>query len=162
MSKQYPGGLITKTPVTPSGPYQTSTASGVWTLAEQAYWTKLGQWPTAGNVPVAPTSVNFLLVAGGGGSGDTGAYPPDGGGGGAGAGGVLVYNSYTPASSFTITIGAGGAARTNGTSTTFVAGATTWTAVGGGKGTQNSTAATGDGVGLAAAPGDSNRKKVCV
>ena len=51
MSKQYPGGLITKTPVTPSGPYETSTASGIWTLDQQAYWQKLGQWPTAGNPP---------------------------------------------------------------------------------------------------------------
>ena len=52
MSTQYPGGLITKTPVTPSGPYQTDTASGIWTLDQQAYWKKLGLWPTAGNVPV--------------------------------------------------------------------------------------------------------------
>lgn len=51
MSKQYPGGLITKTPVTPSGPYEDSTASGIWTLDQQAYWAKLGQWPTAGNFP---------------------------------------------------------------------------------------------------------------
>ena len=51
MSKQYPGGLITKSPVTPSGPYENSTASGIWTLDQQAYWAKLGQWPTAGNFP---------------------------------------------------------------------------------------------------------------
>ncbi len=51
MSKQYPGGLITKTPVVPSGPYENSTASGIWTLDQQAYWAKLGQWPTAGNLP---------------------------------------------------------------------------------------------------------------
>jgi len=49
MSKQYPGGLITKNPVTPSGPFQNSTAPGIWTLEQQAYWQKLGQWPTAGN-----------------------------------------------------------------------------------------------------------------
>ena len=48
MSKQYPGGIISKTPITPSGPYETSTASGIWTLDQQAYWQKLGQWPTAG------------------------------------------------------------------------------------------------------------------
>ena len=51
MSTQYPGGIISKTPVTPSGPYETSTASGVWTLDQQAYWQKLGQWPSAGNPP---------------------------------------------------------------------------------------------------------------
>ena len=51
MSKQYPGGLITKTPVVPSGPYETSTASGIWTLDQQAYWRKLNQWPIAGSLP---------------------------------------------------------------------------------------------------------------
>lgn len=51
MSKQYPGGLITKTPVVPSGPFGNDTASGIWTLDQQAYWAKLGQWPTAGNFP---------------------------------------------------------------------------------------------------------------
>ena len=49
MSEQWPGGLITKTPVTPSGPYEASTASGVWTLAEAYQWTGDGVWPTAGN-----------------------------------------------------------------------------------------------------------------
>jgi len=51
MSKQYPGGIISKTAPVPSGPYETSTASGIWTLDQQAYWQKLGQWPTAGNFP---------------------------------------------------------------------------------------------------------------
>ena len=51
MSKQYPGGLITKTPVTPAGPYEDGSAPGIWTLEEQAYWKKQGLWPTAGNVP---------------------------------------------------------------------------------------------------------------
>jgi hypothetical protein len=54
MSKQYPGGLITKTPPTPSGPYETSTAAGIWTLNQVAYWTKQGLWPTAGNVQPDP------------------------------------------------------------------------------------------------------------
>ena len=51
MSTQYPGGLITKNPVIPSGPYDTDTASGIWTLDQQAYWDKLNLWPTAGNAP---------------------------------------------------------------------------------------------------------------
>jgi len=51
MSKQYPGGIISKTAPTPSGPYTYDTASGIWTLDQQAYWQKLGQWPTAGNYP---------------------------------------------------------------------------------------------------------------
>jgi len=51
MSEQWPGGLITKTPVTPSGPYDNSTASGVWTLEEAYQWKGDGLWPTAGNIP---------------------------------------------------------------------------------------------------------------
>jgi len=46
----WPGGLIRKTPVTPAGPFQNGAASGVWTLAEAAFWTKQGLWPIAGNV----------------------------------------------------------------------------------------------------------------
>ena len=61
MSKQYPGGLITKTPVVPSGPYQNDTASGIWTLDQQVYWQKLGQWPTAGNLPVDP-QFNYVTM----------------------------------------------------------------------------------------------------
>jgi hypothetical protein len=61
MSKQYPGGIISKTPVTPSGPYATSTASGIWTLDQQAYWQKLGQWPTAGNFPIDP-QFNYVTM----------------------------------------------------------------------------------------------------
>ena len=50
MSEQWPGGLITKTPVTPSGPFEVSTASGVWTLEEAYQWKGDGLWPTAGNI----------------------------------------------------------------------------------------------------------------
>ena len=51
MSKQYPGGIISKTAPTPSGSFENSTAPGIWTLEQQAYWQKLGQWPIPGNVP---------------------------------------------------------------------------------------------------------------
>jgi len=44
MSKRYPGGLITKTPVTPT----TSSAPGVWTLEQALQYIKAGIWPTAG------------------------------------------------------------------------------------------------------------------
>jgi len=50
MSNQYPGGIITKNPATPSGPYENSTAPGIWTLTQQAGYAKQGIWPTAGNV----------------------------------------------------------------------------------------------------------------
>lgn len=52
MSTRYPGGLITKTPIVPAGPYQTGAAPGVWTLDQQMYWQKLNLWPIAGNVLV--------------------------------------------------------------------------------------------------------------
>jgi hypothetical protein len=61
MSTKYPGGIISKTPVTPSGPYETSTASGVWTLDQQAYWQKLSQWPTAGR-PVPDPQFNYVTM----------------------------------------------------------------------------------------------------
>ena len=61
MSKQYPGGLITKSPITPSGPYETSTASGIWTLDQQAYWRKLNQWPIAGSVVPDP-QFNYVTM----------------------------------------------------------------------------------------------------
>ena len=51
MSMKWPGGLIRKTPVTPTGPLQNGAAPGMWTLAEASYWTKQGLWPIAGNAP---------------------------------------------------------------------------------------------------------------
>ena len=50
MSERYPGGIISKTPVTPSGPYANSTAPGVWTLDQQLQFQQAGNWPTQGNV----------------------------------------------------------------------------------------------------------------
>lgn len=41
MSKRYPGGLITKTPVVPT----TSAASGVWTLDQAITYIQAGTWP---------------------------------------------------------------------------------------------------------------------
>jgi hypothetical protein len=51
MSKQYPGGIITKSPATPTGPYESGTAPGIWTLEQQMQYKQQGIWPTAGNVP---------------------------------------------------------------------------------------------------------------
>ena len=48
MSERYPGGIITKTPVTPTGPYQNGTAPGVWTLDQQLQFQQQGIWPTPG------------------------------------------------------------------------------------------------------------------
>jgi hypothetical protein len=63
MSQKYPGGLITKTPVVPSGAYEYSSAPGIWTLDQQAYWQKLGNWPTQGNVPPPATNPPFQYVS---------------------------------------------------------------------------------------------------
>lgn len=57
---RWPGRLITKTPVTPSGPAPTSTAPGVWTLPEVAYWIKQGLWPSASADPYW-SYVSYLL-----------------------------------------------------------------------------------------------------
>jgi len=63
MSNKYPGGFITKSPVAPSGPYQTSTAPGIWTLNQQVQYRKQNLWPTAGNVE--PPTVIGQAYAGG-------------------------------------------------------------------------------------------------
>lgn len=60
MSKKWPGGIITPTPATPTGPYQNGAAPGIWTLSQQSYWQKQGLWPIAGN------SLQRGLFAGGG------------------------------------------------------------------------------------------------
>ena len=41
MSFTYPAGILSKTPVTPAGPYAEGAASGVWKLNEIAYWVEL-------------------------------------------------------------------------------------------------------------------------
>lgn len=48
MSKKYPGGIITKSPATPTGPFQTGSAPGVWTIDQATYWIKQDLWPIAG------------------------------------------------------------------------------------------------------------------
>jgi len=54
MSDRYSGGIISQTPVTPSGNTEESTAPGIWTLEQQAYWRKQNLWPTFG-IPI-PTN----------------------------------------------------------------------------------------------------------
>lgn len=48
--KRYSGNIISSTPVEPSGAFEDSAASGVWSLAEAFTYTKAGLWPTAGNL----------------------------------------------------------------------------------------------------------------
>jgi hypothetical protein len=61
MSKRYPGGIISKTAPVPSGPYENSTAPGIWTLEQQAAYAKLGQWPTVGNVDPSNLYIEYLF-----------------------------------------------------------------------------------------------------
>lgn len=49
---RYQGNIITKNPTTPTGPYETGAAPGVWSLEEANEFTKAGVWPTAGNLPL--------------------------------------------------------------------------------------------------------------
>jgi hypothetical protein len=51
MSERYPGGIITKNPATPTGPYESGTAPGIWTLEQQLQYKQQGVWPTAGLLP---------------------------------------------------------------------------------------------------------------
>jgi len=48
--KDWPGGVISNSPVVPAGPYQDGAASGVWSLDQAADYTKQGIWPMAGNL----------------------------------------------------------------------------------------------------------------
>jgi hypothetical protein len=61
MSMKWPGGLIRKTPVTPT----TSSAPGMWTLAEASYWTKQGLWPLPAPTDPFFSSVPLLLPGNG-------------------------------------------------------------------------------------------------
>ena len=78
-------------------------ASGLFTPKEQIQAQKAGTWP-AGVI-----TVDYLLVAGGGAGGST---TLSGGSGGGGAGGFLTATSYNVnfGTSYTVTVGAGGAA----------------------------------------------------
>lgn len=71
MSMKWPGNLIRKTPVTPTGPFEDGTAPGVWSLADAAYWTKQGLWPTAGNERLLVENVFSTWVYTGNGSTQT-------------------------------------------------------------------------------------------
>ena len=51
MSDRYPGGIITKSPATPTGPYENGTAPGIWSLEQQMQYQQQGIWPTAGLQP---------------------------------------------------------------------------------------------------------------
>jgi hypothetical protein len=66
MSNRWPAGIIRRTPVTPTGPLQNGAASGVWSLADAAYWTKQGLWPLAGNFLAVEDVFSTYLYTGNG------------------------------------------------------------------------------------------------
>jgi hypothetical protein len=85
--------------------------------------------------PVLPELVVTYLVIGGGGGG--GAAAASTGGGGGGAGGYLtgVLNDLVAGTSYPVTVGAGGSAKSNGSNSVFHL----YTAIGGGRGGTYST-----------------------
>jgi hypothetical protein len=97
----------------------TSTvASGVWSLREQFKAEKAGDWPN----PAVFIDVNFLVIAGGGSGGRTTQNCAGGGGAGgyrcsvsgeSSGGGASAESpvSITVATNYTVTVGAGGTAR---------------------------------------------------
>ena len=57
MVKRYLGNIITQNPTAPTDNYGSTSAAGVWSLAEAFAYGKAGLWPTAGNVnPIALTT----------------------------------------------------------------------------------------------------------
>jgi len=114
------------------------------------YWTG-SQWATYGSV--ATTSVSYLIVAGGG-SGNDGYINADFiAGGGGGAGGMLTgTQAVTPGTSYTVTVGAGGAytfvedTAASGSNSLFSAVGTT--AIGGGGGGKQSRGGGNGGSGI--------------
>ena len=162
MSEQYPGGFISKSPPTPTGPFETDLAYGMWTLSQAAAYIKQGLWPTAGNpntgqqayttagtyswvAPIGVTSVSVVAV-GGGGSGGSNQY-------GGGGGGLGYKNNYavTAGNSYTVVVGvagfvaSGASTGVNGGDSYFVSTGTVKGGGGGGSGAAGTY--TGDGGG---------------
>jgi len=81
-------------------------------------------------IPVAPTSVEYLVIAGGGGGGNGAVGVSNGGGGGAGGFRTSSSFSVTTGTPYTVTVGAQGPAQTSGSDSVF----STITSTGGGRG----------------------------
>jgi hypothetical protein len=61
MSNRWPGGIITKSPATPTGPTTAGRAPGVWRMDEVAYWVKQGVWPNA-NIQAPDTYFPYVSL----------------------------------------------------------------------------------------------------
>jgi hypothetical protein len=58
---RYQGGIITKSPATPTGPTITGRAPGIWRMDDVAYWTKQGVWPNA-NIQAPDTYFPYVSL----------------------------------------------------------------------------------------------------
>jgi hypothetical protein len=98
------------------------------------------QFPSTGPIPIYPSTVDTLVVAGGG----TGGIVTINRGAGGGAGGLIYITSFpvTPGTAYTVTVGAGGASSSgtvaaNGVNSSISGAGRTLTAIGGGSGGYN-------------------------
>lgn len=87
-------------------------------------------WEAVGDQTTTISGVDFLIVAGGGGGSQ--------GGGGAGGYQYLTDQTITAGTTYTVTVGAGGAAKTNG-SDSSISGLSLTTSLGGGRGGEDTT-----------------------
>ncbi len=115
-------------------------------------WVTYSGYTGTPSITPQPYNVRYLVIAGGGGGGNSG-----GGGGGAGGYRTATGFSVTPGTTYTVTVGAGGAAsgfntnnQTNGSDSVF----STITSTGGGKGGSGGSAGTAGG--SAGGSGNSN------
>jgi len=69
--KDWPGSVISNTPVVPAGPYQTGAASGIWSLDQAADYAKQGIWPIAGNTAPIVTTYGTVQTFAAGATGST-------------------------------------------------------------------------------------------
>lgn len=150
-----PAGTTAQRPGSPAtGMIRYNTTESKYEVYNGARWKFL-------NETDYPISVDFLVIAGGGGSGsDSGYYAGGGGAGGfrtssgtsGGGGSAESALSINASTSYTVTVGAGGAQNANGSNSVF----STVTSTGGGKGGTTDTNGTSGGSGGGAGGNDAS------
>ena len=126
---QMPTGTTAQRPTGATGMIRQNTTLGYLETYNGSAWVAVGD-------QTASYSVDYLVVAGGAGGGSSG--------GGGGAGGFQSSNMIVdPTSSYTITVGAGGAVDNNGSNSVFAS----VTSIGGGKGGPNGSPGSSGGSG---------------
>jgi hypothetical protein len=86
--------------------------------------------------PSQALSCDYLVVAGGGGGGSGAGSLDNGGGGGAGGYRTAYAQAFASGTGYTVTVGSGGAANANGVNSSVIGGAISFSATGGGRGSQ--------------------------